>query len=345
MISCEKLPSGKYRTRVYWSDESGKHSKSFTANTKKECKKLAECFDPDSVTVARPVQETKKEMTLGEAIRKYIEIKSNVLSPTTFRSYTSLAEHSLISIQDIPLSEITSPLVQEAMNIEAAHLSPKTVRNINSLFTSAMNVFRPDFTCRVRLPQKIKREARIPTEKEVNAIIGLCGDTETKLFVMLAAYQGLREGEVAGLKWENIDFINDTMTIDESIVRDIKGNYVSKKPKTLAGNRTIVLMPQVKKMLLTEDRDGKYILTHIHQTYYKRYKSILKRLGLNYTFHELRHYACSVMISLGIPNKYIAAMLGHESEVMVQTVYGHIMRDKENIFYDRLKAYYSECEQ
>ena len=50
MISCEKLPSGKYRTRVYWTDENGKHSKSFTASTKKECKRLADDFYPEVIT-------------------------------------------------------------------------------------------------------------------------------------------------------------------------------------------------------------------------------------------------------------------------------------------------------
>ena len=77
---------------------------------------------------------------------------------------------------------------------------------------------------------------------------------------------------------------------------------------------------------------------------YTRYQRALARVcpGAHYTFHELRHYAASVMIMLGIPVKYIADMLGHETEEMVNRVYGHIMRDKKDQFFERLETYYSD---
>ena len=47
------------------------------------------------------------------------------------------------------------------------------------------------------------------------------------------------------------------------------------------------------------------------------------------------------MIMLGIPVKYIADYLGHETEDMVNRVYGHIMADKKDEMFDRLASYYN----
>ena len=50
---------------------------------------------------------------------------------------------------------------------------------------------------------------------------------------------------------------------------------------------------------------------------------------MHYRFHDLRHYHASIMISVGAPNKYIIADMGHASMDMVNRVYGHVMADRQ----------------
>lgn len=74
----------------------------------------------------------------------------------------------------------------------------------------------------------------------------------------------------------------------------------------------------------------------------QRYGIALKRAGLpHYRFHDLRHYAVSVMLSLNMPKNYIADYMGHETENMLDRVYGHIMKEAKQSFEDRVNEYYT----
>ena len=69
----------------------------------------------------------------------------------------------------------------------------------------------------------------------------------------------------------------------------------------------------------------------------------MRRNGLpEYRFHDLRHYTVSVMLALNIPKKYIADYVGHESENMIDEVYGHIMASKKTSVEDQMQEYFSK---
>ncbi|MBR6782926.1 MAG: tyrosine-type recombinase/integrase, partial [Clostridia bacterium] len=72
-----------------------------------------------------------------------------------------------------------------------------------------------------------------------------------------------------------------------------------------------------------------------------RFEKLVKRLGLpRYRFHDLRHYTVSVMLSLNIPKNYIADFVGHETENMIDKVYGHIMQSRKTSAEDLMQNYY-----
>ena len=338
MSKIEKLPSGSYRTRVRYTDESGKYcSKSFTAPTAKEVKKLAADFLSGN--------EEKNEqdfLLLSDAMKQYIQTKQNVLSPSTVRGYTAYSNLYALKLQKKNIYDITQADVQKAISEEAATHSPKTIRNLHGFISAVMRLYRPEFTLATTLPQKDASQIQIPTDEEVKAIIERLEENEAKLPVMLAAYQGLRMSEVLGLKWSCIDFDRHVLKVEEARVLNAHHQYESKKPKTVSGNREIRLVQAVENELLKTPRTDEYVVHLKGNNIFNRYQRAQKATGTNYSFHELRHYACSVMIMLGIPNKYIADMLGHASEQMVEKVYGHIMRDKKDEFFDRLNRHFLE---
>lgn len=342
VVKVDRLPSGSYRARVLdYTDSEGKaHYKTFTGKNKKTVQLEAAQWE-----VSRK-DNRREKITVYEAMERCVESKKNVLSPRTYREYTHTRKIAFQSLHNINIFDLTQEDVQAAVNAEAEIHAPKTVYNKYGLFLTAFKMFRPDYTLRTVLPQKEKPDIIIPTEEEVMKLIQAVHDTEIELPVLLAALAGMRSSEIVGLKWKNVDFKAGTIKVDTAIVRNIENKFVEKGTKSYSGFRIIKMVPYLKsEMERLYNPNDTFITTLKAHQIYKRYQRVLKKVcpDAHYTLHELRHYTASVMIMLGIPIKYIADMLGHKAEDMVQKVYGHIMRDKTDMFFERLEVYYSDA--
>jgi len=336
----DRLPSGSYRARVLIGNNK---YKTFSGKDKKDVQLRAAQFEAERKT-DKP-DDPYAGMTVGEAMERYVEAKKNTLSPKTYREYTQLRRNSLKSLHDIKLADLTQEQVQIAVGEAAVDHEPKTVRNMHGLLSSALKMFRPDFTLHTKLPQKKKPDIIIPTESDVVALLAEVQGTDIDAPVHLAALCGMRMSEILGLRWDKIDFEKKTICVCAAKVRDIDNNIVLKGTKSTAGERTIKMLPAVETALrrAREAMPGSEFITDLKSNnIYDRYQKALKAVcDKHYTFHELRHYAASVMIMLGIPVKYIADYLGHETEDMVNRVYGHIMADKKDEMFERLATYYN----
>ena len=149
--------------------------------------------------------------------------------------------------------------------------------------------------------------------------------------------------EILGLRWSEIDFGKKEIRIKAAKVKGEDGELVLKGTKTIAGERTIKMLPAVEASLRRASRPGAEFVTDltaaaIKGQYLRKTEKVCKQ---KFSFHALRHYCASVMIMLGIPVKYIADYLGHETEDMVNRVYGHIMADKKDELFARLEDYYN----
>ena len=340
MVKIERLPSGSYRARVHLGG--GKY-KSITGKDKKAVQLEAAQYEADIEAAQAKENDPHRGMTVGEAIDRYIDTKRNVLSPTTLREYTQTARNNFADIRDVPLYALTPAQVQAEVNKLAAANAPKTVRNKYGVLSSSLAMFRPDFVCRVTLPQKTKSSIIIPTEDDMMALFRETYDTSMEIPVLLGSISGMRASEIIGLRWSAVDLNKGTARIKEAKVLDQNREYVVKGTKTRAGTRTIRLLPHVCDALRRHyDPAQEYVVPLTYAQVYDRYQKALERCcpGKHYTFHELRHYACSVMIWMGMPVKYIADYLGHETENMVNQVYGHIMADKKDAMFDKLAQYY-----
>lgn len=114
-MNARKLPSGSWRARLFLGeDENGKkHYKSFTAATKREAERLALNYAEER---AKP-----DKITFGDALAKYIDSKSNVLSPSTLRGYRQMKKY-YDPIKDMDVSEIDQNTVVSFVNDFAGKL-------------------------------------------------------------------------------------------------------------------------------------------------------------------------------------------------------------------------------
>jgi integrase len=338
-VKINELPSGNFNAKVFdYTDATGKrHYKSITAPSKREVKKLI----ADFLSARDEKKASVPDMTVGEAIDKYIEIKSNILSASTIRGYKRMRDNNLQSLMPVKLSKLTQEIVQIEINEEAASMSAKTVRNIHGLLSSALAVYLPGLKLNTTLPMREKNEIQIPTEEEIAKIIKATQGTEMEIPILLAAFCGLRESEIGGLTWNDIDLDNKIMTIKTAKVLNENGIYVEKGTKSIAGTRTIRIFDKVYEALCkVPDKKGNVLKTMKPHNLYHRFVRLQKRIGIpHYRFHDLRHYTVSVMLSLNIPKNYIADYIGHEN--LIDKIYGHIMQKAKLNFMDKANEYFS----
>lgn len=338
MVKITRLPSGSYRARVHLGG--GKY-KSITGKDKKDVQLRAAQLEAE---VEQAGDNESGHLTLAEAMLSYCETKKNVLSPTSYREYKRKAESALPSIRSIRIDELTQASIQSAINSAAAELSPKSVRDLHGFLSAVLKMYRPDMVLHTTLPQHIDSDIRIPDTETVSRMISAARNTPIELPIILAALCGMRKSEILGLKWQDIDLAAGTMRISEARVIDANNEIVSKGTKTAAGTRTIRLLPQVQTALAKLKQDGGYVVQLTPAGLYRRYNTLQKHVcpEEHYRFHDLRHYAISVMLSLNVPKKYIADYVGHETESMIDQVYGHIMRERKTEVEDILADYYSK---
>ena len=164
MAKAVKLPSGNWNVRALeYTDENGKKVfKSFTAPTKKEAEYLAAEYYLNKKTKSTI---GIANMTLSEAMRRYLDSMSNILSPSTICGYDQIYRLRLKSIMHLPLSKLTNEKIQAAINEETTHLKPKTVSNISAFLSVVLKKYYPDFSYNVVLPKKNKVRNFYPVAK------------------------------------------------------------------------------------------------------------------------------------------------------------------------------------
>ena len=330
----EQLKSGNWRIQLQIKG----HRYSITAPTKKEVKEKAKQL------YAGVEMEKRLPMTVGRAMDQYIAEKSGILSPSTIRGYKSVRKNYLQDLMDINISDLTQGDIQLAVSNEALRgKSPKTIRNAHGLLNAVLEEFRPNFSTHTHLPEKQKTEMRIFTEEEMQKVWNAAKGTKYELPILLGSWIGLRMSEVRGLKFE--DLKEGKLHIHTAVVRDSEGKSVEKGTKTVSGDRWIKCPGTIQHLIVVErlnledsgkDKDEiaeSYICHYADITIYKNFVSICKKAGVEpCRFHDLRHFAASEAHALGVPNKYSMKRMGHKTENMLQNVYQHTMRDKEDEF-------------
>lgn len=278
-------------------------------------------------------------MTFEEALKKYIESKSNVLSQSTIRGYETLQKNSYESINKVKLHDLDSTKLQIwANNFSVGH-SPKTVSNAYGLITAAVNLYLPDFHVKVKLPMKAKPDLYTPSNADIKKLLSVLKDSEMEIAVYLAAFGAMRRGEICALTDKDIH--GNMIVINKSLVRGTKG-MVTKSPKTTSSYRTVTLPDFVIKRI--SDIEGRIVKMH-PEDISKNFGKILEAAELpHFRFHDLRHYAASIMHAIGIPDQYIMEMGGWKSDRVLKAVYRNTIEDEKKKFTDKITSHFEQMQ-
>lgn len=327
MAKAKKLPSGSWRVRVFDGyDAKGKSIyQSFTADTPEEAEYLASEYKYKRKRTDKP-----KNMTVGEAIDRYIESKDTVLSPATVREYKQERRNNLQGLMNVKLNNLTQELIQREINLESKNHSPKTIRNMHGLLSAALKMYYPEFILETTLPQKEKFDIQMLTEDEMKSVLNHVANSEMELPVLFSMCLGLRRSEICGLTWDCVNLNKRIIIIRKAQVRNDNREWVIKKTKNYTSNRTVTLNNVLYNKLSEEKDKTGFIIKLRPDIITQRFERIIKHLGLpRFRFHDLRHYNASIMLALGIPDKYAMKRMGHATNNMLKTVYQHTLENEE----------------
>lgn len=327
MAEAEKLPSGSWRCRAY--DNATKKQKSFTAPTKTEAEFLAR----EWLLNNKPKPKTEK--TLGDCINDYICLKENILSPTTIDKYRNIKKNQLDKkLLALKLTKIDGITIQSEVNRLSGVYSPKTVHNAHGLISAVLRTYYPDLQYNITLPKIEKRYKDYPSAEKV---IEMFRGTDIELVVLLGMWQGFRVSEIRGLK--KSDFKGGYLIINRVKV-DVGNETVIKNRAKTVNSRRKMEVPQVIQDMV-DNLDTEYITQMNRKNIYQRFKRVVKKNGYpDITFHDLRHINASVMLALGVPDKYAMERGGWSTTSTLKRVYQETFSDERQRIDKQIDNYF-----
>lgn len=186
----------------------------------------------------------------------------------------------------------------------------------------------------VKVPKGLAKEPRrFPTDEEIS-IVKKSLDKTFGLFFYLVLYSGCRRGEALALKWGDIDFDKKEVHITKSVYYTPEPTI--KKPKSDAGNRSVVLLDRLAAVLLPLKGPGDVLLFSNNGNYHnnsavdKLMQKYYNETGIHVTPHCLRHGFATMLFEAGIDVKTAQYFLGHAQASTTLDIYTHL-REQQKI--------------
>ena len=287
---------------------------------------------------------------LDEWFEAYAKVKVRSSSHQTYKGY--IENHIKPNIGEIPIEKLTSLTLQKFYKklltegriprIESEKqpkgLSAKTVRNINQVISSAMDMAvkhklilsNPTDGC--ELPKVEHREMRTIHAEQLGAFLREAKESGVYELYYLDLATGLRRGELLGLKWEDIDLAHGVIHVKRQIAR-IDGEVKEVPLKTKNSYRNISISKDAVEMLkeMEKRRICEYVFPSTSggpispDSVRHMLHRVLKRAELpSIRFHDLRHTFATLALQNGVDIKTVSGMLGHFSAGFTLDTYAHV---------------------
>ena len=303
--------------------------------------------------------DLSRNMLFADYMETWLETTRKSVEKTTFGSYSTIVKKGVAPYfrkLGVTVEDLQPRHLQTYYNKQLADVSPRTVHHYHCVIHKALkylvrlDVIPSNPADRVELPKCNKYVADHYTEDELNHLFEVTKKHPLGLLIKVTAFYGLRRSEVLGLKWNAIDFENNTITIKHivtSTMIDGKQTLVAAdRAKTKSSLRTLPLLEGIKEELIAhrekQQRNKKlcgksynrkyedYVFVNPIGDIYKpdtitaNFKNILKANDMRIIrFHDLRHSCASLMFANDVPMKMIQEWLGHSDIGTTSNTYSH----------------------
>lgn len=305
-------------------------------------------------TKTQNLNDKSKGVYFEAVMLRWLKGRKFNVSKTTYDGYMYNVNNGIL-----PYFRQYDPLISELKpsHLEAYYnamlergLSPNTVwrhhANIRMALDEAVynELIASNPAERARVPKKETFMVSPYSQEECRDLLKVIKGSEIELIVMIALSYGLRRSEILGLRWKSVNFAEDTILINHSIVNVLdSGNLIREGRDMLkkkSSFRTLPLLDLIKAYLMQErfrqykgesPNPEAYIFINkkgvvMNPAYVsKEFKRILKEHKLReIRFHDLRHSCANLLITSRTPLIEVQQWLGHSSIMTTADIYSHL---------------------
>src|SRR6266487_3255862 len=303
---------------------------------------------------------TGSQRKLKDYLEDWIEnVHKDKLRISTYVKYKKLIKYIVADLGDVWLQKLTPEQVRRFYTKMGTKkdkggrgLSSKTVHEIHGVLHLALdNAVRWNYVARnvcdlVTPPRIVSREATLQTLEQAQTLLSSVREHRLEVLLTMAVVTGMRRGELLALRWSNVDFERQTLLVLHTVDYIPKYGYVETEPKTKAGKRLISLPSflvdmlkqyrvkqqkqrleqgenwEGKNLVFTDRRGGYFNPSYLE----KLFKKLFAEVGFpDMHFHDLRHSAATILLSMGINMKVIQELLGHSDIAITLGLYSHLL--------------------
>ncbi len=301
------------------------------------------------------------KLTVESYILDFLEKYKVNLSITTYNCYLRICKKYIIPmIGKIKLVDLRPIHLQNYVDDLIGILSPQTIKihiNIINLALKRaykLKLIKENFVDCVEIPKSKKYKNKIYNQEDMLKLLKICKNTELELPINLAIGLGLRISEILGLTWNNINFEDNTITVEKITVRDNK-KVILKDPKTETSVRIISapkeiinLLKDYKRKYIQDKLQGKIKNTTLlffdknenpiaEDVLSKKFRRFLKDNNLPHIrFHDLRHSHVTLLINAKVPIKVISERVGHSNVNTTLNIYSHTLKEMDQEASDKI---------
>ncbi|MGZ3626540.1 MAG: tyrosine-type recombinase/integrase [Ktedonobacteraceae bacterium] len=295
-----------------------------------------------------------------QTVKQYLEYWLEHVHKQSIRLHSYVKVRELLDLHILPglgylqLQKLTIQHVQAFYSMLQKKLSASRVRFIHSTLHKALDdAVRTGLVAKnvcdsVTLPRLVRREMQVLTPEQARKVVEAAKGSRLEALLLLALTTGMRRGELLGLKWEDLTLTesNGSLQVRRSMTRVAGHGVVTSEPKTASSRRKIALSPfvirvlkehRVRQLEMRLQAGTKWIendlvfcnaygnFLHPARLYMMFHKVLAEADVQNIRFHDLRHSAATILLSMGVNVKVVQEMLGHSRISMTLDTYSHVL--------------------